>query len=385
MASPVDAGCRGAIAVRWPVGSAATAGSRVRVTGRWITDPESGIRPDGICSLVQRSSRRHRSPLDHRSGSSQLDQADLRHALRHAGRNRGCAGAECPGRNEPGAARPVRPVGTGPHPVDFRFSRRVDHRMGVAAAARCRGRPNPGDAGCRGRQCSLRAASSAGLRPPPGRRHSPPCSRCAARDNGSPRPRRSWRRLASVSWLIDPWSVLDLSTWLSAGALWGAVTFGRWSDRALGSGWWWRMLSSSLGATLATAPITAGAFGTVSLAGIVLNFLAIPLAALAVPGILASLIADAALDSRRGGARRPARVSPWRDWISWRGGVPLARRLCLAPGRMEILLAVARGSGGRIAGEWRVEPRGRSVAALGPDSGVRRLGRKPRGTLRRAQ
>jgi len=50
------------------------------------------------------------------------------------------------------------------------------------------------------------------------------------------------------------------------------------------------MLSSSLGATLATAPVTAGVFGTVSLAGIILNFLAIPLAALAVPGILASLI-----------------------------------------------------------------------------------------------
>ena len=43
---------------------------------------------------------------------------------------------------------------------------------------------------------------------------------------------------------------------------------------------------SSVGATLATAPITAGAFGTVSLAGIVLNFVAIPLAAVAVPGVL---------------------------------------------------------------------------------------------------
>ncbi len=90
--------------------------------------------------------------------------------------------------------------------------------------------------------------------------------------------------------VLDPWAVLDLGGWLSATALWGATTFSRWTDRALGQSFWWRTLGSSVGATLATAPITAWALGTVALAGIALNFVAIPLAAVAVPGVLASLL-----------------------------------------------------------------------------------------------
>ena len=90
--------------------------------------------------------------------------------------------------------------------------------------------------------------------------------------------------------LVDPWASLDLGGWLSAAARWGASTFTRWSDRALGTGFWVRTAASSLGATLATAPITAAFLGTVALAGLLLNFPAIPLAALAVPGVLASLI-----------------------------------------------------------------------------------------------
>ena len=77
---------------------------------------------------------------------------------------------------------------------------------------------------------------------------------------------------------------------MSAAALWGAATFTRWSDRALGEHFIWRTFSSSVGATLATAPITAAALGTVAPIGIVLNFAAIPLAALAVPGVIASLL-----------------------------------------------------------------------------------------------
>ncbi len=90
--------------------------------------------------------------------------------------------------------------------------------------------------------------------------------------------------------LVDPWAILDLGGWLSAAALWGAATFSRWSDRALGEHFIWRTFSSSVGATLATAPITAAALGTVAPIGIVLNFAAIPLAALAVPGVIASLL-----------------------------------------------------------------------------------------------
>jgi competence protein ComEC len=90
--------------------------------------------------------------------------------------------------------------------------------------------------------------------------------------------------------LVDPWAMLDLGAWLSVAALWGASTFSRWTDRALGTSPWWRTLGSSVGATLATAPITAAALGTVAIVGIALNFTAIPLAAIAVPGVLASLV-----------------------------------------------------------------------------------------------
>ncbi len=90
--------------------------------------------------------------------------------------------------------------------------------------------------------------------------------------------------------LIDPWAILDLGAWLSAAALWGASTFSAWTDRTLGAAVWWRTLGSSVGATLATAPITAAMLGAVAVIGIILNFLAIPLAGVAVPGVLASLL-----------------------------------------------------------------------------------------------
>lgn len=90
--------------------------------------------------------------------------------------------------------------------------------------------------------------------------------------------------------LLDPWAVLDLGGWLSAAALWGASRFTRWSDHALRPNVWCRTGASSLGATLATAPLTAGSLGTVAPIGIGLNFLAIPIAAVAVPGVLASLL-----------------------------------------------------------------------------------------------
>ncbi|HEU4523565.1 MAG TPA: DNA internalization-related competence protein ComEC/Rec2 [Gemmatimonadales bacterium] len=89
---------------------------------------------------------------------------------------------------------------------------------------------------------------------------------------------------------VDPWASLDLGGWLSAAALWGATRFTHWSDRAVGTGFWARTAASSLGATLATAPITAAFLGSVALAGLLLNFPAIPVAALAVPGVLASLV-----------------------------------------------------------------------------------------------
>jgi competence protein ComEC len=97
------------------------------------------------------------------------------------------------------------------------------------------------------------------------------------------------------STLLEPWAIFDLGGWLSACALLGAMTLSRWSDRSIAPRAGWRMLFASVGATLATAPLTAAALGSVALAGIVLNFAAIPLAALAVPAVLASVLAAPAV------------------------------------------------------------------------------------------
>ncbi len=89
--------------------------------------------------------------------------------------------------------------------------------------------------------------------------------------------------------VVDPWAIVDLGGWLSVSALWGATTATRWTDRTFGTGFLPRTLGSSIGATLATAPITAAGIGTVALAGILMNILAIPLAAVSVPGVALSL------------------------------------------------------------------------------------------------
>lgn len=104
----------------------------------------------------------------------------------------------------------------------------------------------------------------------------------------------SWGSLLALTGLgvlvIDPWALFGVGMWLSVGSLWGATHFARWSESALGRSVIWRDLVGSLGATVATAPVTAAALGTVALAGIGLNFVGIPLAALAVPGALASVL-----------------------------------------------------------------------------------------------
>ncbi|MFI5210395.1 MAG: DNA internalization-related competence protein ComEC/Rec2 [Gemmatimonadales bacterium] len=96
--------------------------------------------------------------------------------------------------------------------------------------------------------------------------------------------------IALLLMLADPWSVLNLGAWLSFLSLWGASRCVAWSDRALGGHAVARLLAGSVGATAATAPVTAAVLGRVSLAGIVLNLAAIPLAAVVVPGLIASLL-----------------------------------------------------------------------------------------------
>jgi competence protein ComEC len=88
----------------------------------------------------------------------------------------------------------------------------------------------------------------------------------------------------------DPWAIVSVGAWLSVTALAGAAWAAEWCERAVSGRAIVKLVASSSGATLATAPITAAAFGTIPVAGIALNLVAIPLAALAGPGVIASLL-----------------------------------------------------------------------------------------------
>jgi len=83
---------------------------------------------------------------------------------------------------------------------------------------------------------------------------------------------------------VDPATVTAVGAWLSITAVWGTYRGVRLVGRR------WRGVGVSVGATLATAPITAYVFGAVAPIGIAVNLVAIPLMALAVPGIFASLV-----------------------------------------------------------------------------------------------
>lgn len=148
--------------------------------------------------------------------------------------------------------------------------------------------------------------------------------------------------------LLDPWAVLDLGGWLSAAALWGATRFSRWTDGALGRSFGWRTLGSSVGATLATAPVTAWALGTVAPVGIALNFAAIPLAAVAVPGVLVSLLLFS--------------MAP-----------PLARAFAAGSGLMLHLLELVAAVGAAVPGGHQLLEKGSLTGAL-PWAGALVLG-----------
>jgi ComEC/Rec2-related protein len=90
---------------------------------------------------------------------------------------------------------------------------------------------------------------------------------------------------------VDPSAARSVGAWLSVAAVWGvgrAVrlvgSVGRPGRAVL------QLAAASLGATLATAPITAFAFGQVAPIGLAANLVGIPLAAVAVPGVLTSLV-----------------------------------------------------------------------------------------------
>jgi len=89
--------------------------------------------------------------------------------------------------------------------------------------------------------------------------------------------------------LLDPWALRSVGAWLSVAAIAAVI----WAGRALdGRPAPVRALASGAVATLLTAPITAYAFGTVAPVGVVANLVAIPLGAVAVPGLFVALLAS---------------------------------------------------------------------------------------------
>ncbi len=100
--------------------------------------------------------------------------------------------------------------------------------------------------------------------------------------------------------LADPAALVSVGAWLSVLALAGLTAATRWSDRALGQHALIRAVSGSVGAILATAPITAAVFGQVAPIAVVLNLIAVPIAALLVPTLMAALLCGTLLPATAG-------------------------------------------------------------------------------------
>ena len=286
-ATPVGAGCLGRITVRWPRTMQASAGTMVDATGRWRPRPGRFGRPSGVFVVAR---------VDHARDDAGL--ADRIRTTLHARAIR-LYGARAPMVD---ALVLGRWAEVPPEIVDEFAGAGLVHLLSISgfhlgllvawvfALLRLVGV---------GRERALLAAAAfavayAGFLGWPA-----PAARAAALtallavERVRQRQPEATALLATTALavlLFDPWGVLDLGAWLSVAALWGAMTFSRWSDRRLGKGPALRMVSSSLGATLATAPVTASALGTVALAGLLLNLVAIPLAAVAVPAVVASLL-----------------------------------------------------------------------------------------------
>ena len=102
---------------------------------------------------------------------------------------------------------------------------------------------------------------------------------------------------------IDPFAVTEPGPWLSFAGAWGCVRAARiWTElrraRALprrrGLGTVLAVVAVSAGATVATAPFSVLAFGTMAPAALVSNVLAVPLAGFMVPALALTLLLAAA-------------------------------------------------------------------------------------------
>src|SRR5438309_1596248 len=94
--------------------------------------------------------------------------------------------------------------------------------------------------------------------------------------------------LAALGVLLqDAWALESVGAWLSVAGVGAVVWAGRAFARAPRLA---RLAAPALAATLVTAPISALAFGTVAPIGVLANLIAIPLAGVAVPGLVIALV-----------------------------------------------------------------------------------------------
>jgi len=321
VAEAVDAGCRGHVTVRWPRAMHAPAGTLVEAEGRWRPRPGRFGRPAGVLVVGRIAHQR-----DDAGTGDRIRTALHAAALRLYGTRAPLVDALVLGR---WAEVP-------PDIVDQFAGAGLVHLLSISgfhlgllvawAFALLR------LAGVGRDRAALAAAAFATCYagflgwPAPATRAAA-LTALVAVERARQRQPEATALLATTALavlLFDPWSVLDLGAWLSVAALWGAMTFSRWSDRRLGRGATRRMVASSLGATLATAPITASALGTVVLAGLALNLVAIPLAAVVVPAVVASLLVAGVIPTAANGlaAGAGAGLGLLQELARWGAAIP---------------------------------------------------------------
>jgi competence protein ComEC len=152
---------------------------------------------------------------------------------------------------------------------------------------------------------------------------------------------------------VDPSAVQSIGAWLSVAAVAAVIWAGRSAERHHAA---LRLLAPAAAATLLTAPITAYAFGTVAPIGVVANLVAIPLAGLAVPGLMVALLFSSSLLAAgsglclalldlvaRGAAAVPGghfiMIAGWRAAALWVGILMLAWWLWHSPRRRWLVAA----------------------------------------------
>ena len=285
---PLGAGCRGSTAARWPIARPVLAGSEVRLIGRWVRGDQRNGRHSGRWVIEELLDVRRRPRLDLALRNATVGIIDRLYGSR-------APIVDALVLNQKAELDPA---------LRDRFARSgMIHLLAISgfhvglltawsyAALRLVGLA---------RSTALIAASGGAVAyaaflgwPAPATRAALLCLLMSV-SHGRQRRVDTLSVLSATAllvMLVDPWAILNAGAWLSVLAVWGIVTFAPNRDVGERVRLVQRALASSLGATLATAPVIAALFGVVSVAGVVVNLVALPIAGIAVPGVLASLIA----------------------------------------------------------------------------------------------